>query len=176
MRWIRWAALVGFAWCVVVLVQSVSPGGPYLSTPVVLVSMLPVIAVFGITVVRLVIEFGSDLRDRRQLWRTISAVPPWAIAASAVAFAGFWLVGATSIVGMPGQPERGDGGYSINNHGVVSEISRDEYLTLTGREHRIFIGVAGGFTVISAVAVTALLARRRGSNGTGSSVQRIAGC
>jgi hypothetical protein len=65
----------------------------------------------------------------------------------------------------PGQPEIVDGQYALNNHGVVTPVSRQVYLHALEVGQRGFVGIALVFYLVAGLVVgmtgERLAARRR---------------
>jgi hypothetical protein len=161
MIWVRGLALLVMAWSAVVLVMSALPMMQLLPTLIVIAPVVLAVPVFVITLGKVIVEVGPGTRALRPLWRLLrETMPLWLLATSWLAFAGFWLILMTAINGLQGgTPQVRGGAYVANNHGVVTVISKSEYLRAKAREQRIPPAAAGMFCVLSLVTATALVRR-----------------
>lgn len=98
----------------------------------------------------------------------IENTPRWLLAAGPIAFVAFMLIVATATLSVSGgSPERRDGQYVTNNHGSITVISREAYLSAKEREHQVLTAGAGAFCAMAAMISTALAGRSTRSLGSG---------
>ncbi|SDZ62049.1 hypothetical protein SAMN05421684_7367 [Asanoa ishikariensis] len=156
--------MTAIVWCVVLLAASALPGALPLPTAAIAGSaLLLAVPSFVITLFACLLfnvrQTGNRARASRAMFRLVGeTVPAGLLIAGGLLFAGFWLVGVQS-VGGAGVPEQRAGEYVTNNHGIVTVISEDEYLTLKEQGRRIPVAIAGGLSVFAAVFSTALVRR-----------------
>lgn len=97
---------------------------------------LPVLLLSIVTLARM-------QRRRRDVLSTIEKVAPAAWPLAGLLFVLFWIAAATSIAGSEGDPRARDGRYFVVEHGVSTEISRDEYERQVVLHQRAIAGGAG---------------------------------
>lgn len=151
-------AMVGAAGCALIAVTTLLPDP--------LVMPRAVIAVCaGAALVLLVLSvatFMSWKRMNRNVLSTMecAAPDPWPLAA--VLLAVFLVIALTGLGAPGGAPQARDGRYFLNNHGVLTEISSDEYERYEALRRRMLAGGIGG--LYTPGFALGLYAHRRGAS------------
>jgi hypothetical protein len=133
-------AMVGAGGCALIAAST------FLPDPLVMPRAV-VVACFATALPLLVLSFATfaDLRrKRRSILSTMESVAPDAWPTAAIVLGVFLLVALTGAGAPSGDPKVRDGEYFLNNHGVLTEISRDEYERYETLKRRTLAGVIGG--------------------------------
>jgi hypothetical protein len=169
-RPVAYVAAVAASIAALMWLLSFVPGAPTASFwPVV---VFPCFALaFPVFAVTIVDEFmrtggGSNLRSGVPL-----RLPGWRAVAAGVLFFGVWLTFAATFFGgsLNGQPFERDGRYFTNNHGVETEVTRQEWANANASSSRLF---AGGVLVFAGISALALTAPDPDPDGEGQKVER----
>jgi hypothetical protein len=170
--------VVGFVVSIGVVVDSLIPGGPRLPEAT---TWLAFIAVFPVWFAVLLKALGGFKRLRRssladafngparreqmkQTWAIIRPVPMGIKVFAGVVIALGMFNSWSSFGQLSGQPQQIDSDYVLNNHGTVTHITKDQYLTALADGHRMFAGHAALFyTVAGVLALGVWLTNRKAS-------------
>ena len=154
MGWVFVLSAAGFAAEVLIVVSTVLPGAPLLPL------QAPDILFFGVFIVAIptVMEFherqqASGLKSRNLSVRDLQglvAAPP----AVTRAFYGYFALAAaialiSLLMATGGDPGHGHGHYWLNNHGVVTNVSRSTYLQAVAVSQRIFSVIPSVFYALA---------------------------
>lgn len=147
------------------------PGAPTASfwSAVVIPCFVLVFPIFFVTVLDHTIRtFGQ--RDSQTSSKL--NLPGWRGGAAGLIFVGVWLASATAMFGghLSGQPFERDGRFFSNNHGVVNELTREQWAEENALISRLF---AGGVLVFAGIAALSLTAPEPA--GTGDDSEAVPG-
>jgi hypothetical protein len=164
--WERWAlpvALVG------VVVAGAVTASTFLADPPTVPAVVKVLLFLGIFPLHLgtifvLRESGEAPTD------ALRRLPPLVLAVAAAMFMAFALAGMTAVLGKSGATERHDGRYFLNDHGEISEITKDDYEQRRAGSARSSAAIPGAFYV--AGAAVALLARAESKLAGGTDPER----
>jgi hypothetical protein len=133
-------AMVGAAGCALIAVST------FLPDPLVMPRVVVVSCFAGtIPLVMLSIATFAELkRTGRSVLSTMESAAPDAWPLAAVLLAAFLLIAFTGLGAPSGDPQARDGRYFLNNHGVLTEISREQHERYETLKRRTIAGSAGG--------------------------------
>jgi hypothetical protein len=86
-----------------------------------------------------------------------AALRGWRGVVGGLAFGAVWVSGALLFASgsLSGQPMEVSGRYTSNNHGVITELTEEEYLAQSAAASRLFAGGVFAFATIAALVLTA---------------------
>lgn len=148
-------AIVCAGGCAVIAVSTFFPDPLVVPQAVVVLCAVAALPLTALSVATLKALKGKG----RSVLSTMESVAPYAWPLAAIALGVFLLIALTGVGGPSGDPQVRDGRYVLNNHGVLTEISRDEYEKYEALSRRIVAGGIGGLYT-PAIAL-GLYARRR---------------
>lgn len=168
--------LIAFPVAAIVWVLSFVPGSPTatwwstLLTPGFVLAG-GAFAVFVIDTIRLAPKAPLGLTQEPWYWvrarrrgtgRWMAALPGWRGRVATALFAVAWLSFMLTIFlgGLGGSPQERDGRFISNDHGNITEITRDEYLRDRAAESRLFSGHMMAFSGIAVLYFTQPRLRR----------------
>jgi len=117
--------------------------------------------IFGAALIRLVTSAMPGLprpdgRLRAADWQIVRRRAPASLLVVAVgAFVCGWLIGASSMNDLPGQPEQVNGDYFANDHGSLIPLTRAEYERAVTAQTRVFTSGVMAFATVAVVMTLA---------------------
>jgi hypothetical protein len=132
-------AAVGAAGCAVVGASTFLRDGlvvPRAAVVACFATALPLVATYAVTV-------GQLKQKRRSVLSTIESGAPDAWPTGAILLVAFFFMALTGAGGPSGDATERDGRYFLNNHGVHTPISQDEYERYETLERRTIAGIIG---------------------------------
>lgn len=162
-----WAAAVSGSITLIAAMTTFLPGAPYVPEGIVMTLFVLVFPIYGVAFVRDVIPLNRMQRaqpaaDKRRWWqrsdrnllrRLLDPIPRWIRVAFVCLSFLLWLSLMSSFAGPAGAPTAEDDRYFLNNHGKMTEVSKDEYDRAVAYSTRTF---ASGATIFYAFALVLL--------------------